>query len=119
VHIYNFHGVPRSGKRDTPERDIQTARVLARMSRDAGGKILVGDFNLMPDTQAIRSFEQKMRNLVVEGKFSTTRTHHYGNIASQPFADYAFVSPGIKVRRFEVLSDEVSDHRALELDVSE
>lgn len=117
LNIYNFHGVPKSDKLDTPEREIQTARVLERMAKDSGPKILVGDFNLRPETDAIRRFEQTMRNLVIAGGFSTTRSDLYGTKALQPYADYAFVTPDVAVKEFTVLDDVVSDHLPLLLEI--
>ena len=116
VAIFNFHGMPGSDKRDTPERDIQMARLHEVLDRHDGEKILVGDFNLRPDTKAIYGIEEKMRNLVIEGGFTTTRTALYEKKGIMPFADYAFVSQGIDVDKFEVLQDEISDHSPLYLE---
>jgi endonuclease/exonuclease/phosphatase (EEP) superfamily protein YafD len=115
LSIYNFHGVPKSDKRDTPERLNQTARVLEIMAADQNPKILIGDFNLRPDTESLRAFEKSMKNLVIDGGFKTTRSELYEWKAIQPFADYAFAW-GIEVSHFEVLQDVVSDHLALLLD---
>ena len=57
-----------------------------------------------------------MKNLVIEGGFKTTRTSLYERKESMPFADYTFVTNGIKVNSFEVLPDEVSDHSPMLLD---
>ena len=115
LSIYNFHGVPKSDKLDTPARKFQSDRILEVLSRDAFSKILIGDFNLRPETNSLRAFEKGMRNLVVESGCATTRSSLYELRAVQPFADYAFASPGIEVKDFQVLPDEVSDHLALQL----
>ena len=115
VSIYNFHGVPKSGKLDTPERLNQTAHMLQIMARDQNPRVLIGDFNLRPDTESLKAFEKGMRNLVADGGFKTTRSKFYDKIESQPFADYAFVD-GVEVSHFEVLQDEVSDHLPLLLE---
>jgi endonuclease/exonuclease/phosphatase family metal-dependent hydrolase len=113
--ILNFHGVPGGGKRDTAERELQMKRLHEILDKADGEKVLVGDFNLSPDTEAIRGLEKKMRNLVIENDFKTTRTSHYDKKDSLPFADYSFVSPGVRVSSFEVLSDDVSDHSPMQL----
>ncbi|MGO6900389.1 endonuclease/exonuclease/phosphatase family protein, partial [Rhizobium ruizarguesonis] len=45
-----------------------------------------------------------------------TRTSYY--LKQGRFADYMLVTPGVKVAKFEVVeAPEVSDHRALLLDI--
>lgn len=116
--VCNFHGVHGSHKKETPERTLQTARLLEVLGKHAGPKILVGDFNLNPDTESIARLEAQGRNLVKEGGFTTTRSSYYTKREHIPFADYAFVSPDLQVSRFEVLPDEVSDHLPLLLEFS-
>lgn len=114
--IHNFHGIPGNSKKDTPERELQTNRLLEIIDNSSEPQILVGDFNLDMNTEAISKLENQMQNLVKAGGFKTTRNSNYNKIDSLPFADYAFVSKDIKINRFEVLSDEVSDHLPLLLD---
>ena len=115
--IYNFHGIPGNKKQDTKERDLQTSRLLEIISKDSNSKILVGDFNLDLNTEAINKIGKVMRNLIKEGDFKTTRNHHYSLYKELPFADFAFVSNDIEVLKFNVLEDEVSDHLALSLEI--
>ena len=117
ITIYNFHGIPGSEKKDTPERELQMRRLHEFLDKSDGEKVLVGDFNLRPDTQAIRGLEVNMRNLVMEGGFKTTRTPQYPYHTIMPFADYTFVTSGIKINHFEVMSDEVSDHSPMCLEI--
>lgn len=116
VTIFNFHGVPGNEKKDSMEREKQMNRLHEILMRHDGEKVLVGDFNLRPDTNAIRGLEEKMNNLVIEYGFKTTRTQLYDKRDTMPFADYMFVTSGIKVKKFEILSDEVSDHSPMYLD---
>ena len=116
ISIYNFHGVPKSNKLDTPERLLQTKRLLKIIEEDVNPKILVGDFNLRPETLSLQAFEKTLRNLVIENNIKTTRSNLYPFKAVQPFADYVFTSADITVKDFKVLPDEVSDHLALFLD---
>jgi endonuclease/exonuclease/phosphatase family metal-dependent hydrolase len=118
VTIFNFHGVPGNEKKDSPERDLQMKRLHEALDRYEGQKILMGDFNLRPDTRAISDLEKGMRNLVVESGAQTTRTSHYEKRSAMPFADYVFVTPDIRVAHFEVLPDEVSDHSPLLLEIA-
>lgn len=113
LSIYNFHGVPKAEKKDTPVRDIQTIRVMEIISKDKNPKIIVGDFNLNPDTKAIATFESKFVNQIKESGYPTTRSRYYNKLKDFPFADYIFTSHEIKILEFKVLSDEVSDHLPL------
>lgn len=120
VVVCNVHGVPYPGdKFDTPARVRQT-KLLIDAFEHTENVIIGGDFNLLPDTQSVKSFSNSgYRNLIHEYKVPTTRNHitfekYPDNI--QYFADYTFVSSTIEVRRFEVPSDIVSDHQPLELE---
>ena len=116
INIFNFHGVPGNLKQDTKERKLQTKRLEEILSSFNDSKILAGDFNLSPDTEAISAMEKQMKNLIKESNFKTTRSKYYDKKDVMPFADYAFVSPDIKVKNFEVLQDEVSDHLPIMLE---
>ena len=116
LSVYNFHGVPKADKKDNPVRELQTRRVMEIIDTDTNPKIIVGDFNLNPDTKAIATFESKFTNQIKESNFTTTRSHYYDKIKDFPFADYIFTSSEIKVSQFQVLNEEVSDHLPLLLD---
>ena len=113
ISIYNFHGVPKAEKKDNPVRDLQTKRVVEILSTDSNPKILVGDFNLNPDTKAIATFESFFTNHIKESSFTTTRSRYYEKLKDFPFADYIFTSKEIRVSTFEVLDEEISDHLPL------
>ena len=118
VIVHNFHGLPGMGKKDTPERKIQTDRLLSILDGAGKSQIIVGDFNLAMDTEAVARLSYGLKNLVREGNFKTTRNRYYDKWETSPFADYAFVSSGIGINHFSVLPDEVSDHLPLSLDFS-
>ncbi len=115
LSVYNFHGVPKAEKKDTPVRDIQTNRVMEIINKDTNLKIIVGDFNLNPDTRAIAAFEAIFRNHIKESSYTTTRNSYYSKLNNFPFADYIFTSPEIKVSEFKVINQVVSDHLPLSL----
>lgn len=117
--ICNFHGYWYPGpKDDVPERIEQSKKILAFLATVKGAKILCGDFNLLPDTRSLRMLEEGggLRNLVKEFGVSSTRSRLYA--WPDKFADYILVSPEVKVEKFEVLQDVVSDHLPLMLDFS-
>ena len=103
------------GKEDTQKRIEQSEKIINLMNMFDCPKILVGDFNLKPDTESIRMIEKSgMRNLIKEYNITSTRSELYKKEVK--FADYIFVSPEIQVNEFKVMSDVVSDHLPLYLD---
>ncbi|MEK7545957.1 MAG: endonuclease/exonuclease/phosphatase family protein [Patescibacteria group bacterium] len=117
--IANYHGLWVNGpKTDTSERIAQSRDIVAALAKHPGPKVLVGDFNLLPDTASVRMLETEagLRNLVVEHGVTSTRTplyRHYENPAEPNFADYVMPSHDLVLKRFEVLPDIVSDHSPL------
>lgn len=82
-----------------------------------GPKILMGDFNLDPHTQSYAIIKDAGFECMVERYgISDTRTPLYEKTYSR-FADYALVTPDVRVRDFRVLPDVVSDHAALFLEI--
>lgn len=113
--ILNVHGLWNGkGKKDTPERINQSNRIRHFMDTLNTPKILCGDFNLRPDTESMHILEQGMTNLITTHNIRSTRTRYYTK--EEKFADYILTSPEIKVNRFSVMTDEVSDHSPLLLD---
>jgi len=115
--VHNFHGIPGDLKKDTPERKLQTDRILDVINSNNESQVIVGDFNLNINTEAISKIEEKMRNLIKEKNIKTTRNSLYKSYTTLPYADFAFVSKDIEVKDFKVLQDEVSDHLALSLEI--
>lgn len=114
--VINFHGLWNGqGKGDSDDRISQSQKIIDYLKTLDYEYVLCGDFNLLPDTQSLKMFEEfGLRNLIKEYGITSTRTSLYKPAVR--YADYVFVSPGVKVNHFEVLPDEVSDHNALMLD---
>lgn len=117
ITVINFHGLWNGqGKTDTPDRINQSKKIVDFMKKIEGEIVLCGDFNLRPDTESLKMFEDfGLRNLIREYNVQSTRTSHYKK--EERFADYAFVSSGVDVADFYVMPDEVSDHAALYLEI--
>lgn len=117
VLIGNLHGywLP-DNKHDSPGSIKQMKKVKSIFSTFAGPKILVGDFNLRPDTQSIKMLEEDMKNLIVEYEIASTRSNLHKKV--EKFADYIMISDEIHVDNFEVINKNVSDHLPLILDFS-
>jgi endonuclease/exonuclease/phosphatase family metal-dependent hydrolase len=112
--VGNYHGIARPGtKLDNEERIEQSLAIRRTLDAHTGPKILVGDFNLLPETESVRILESGLRNLVIERQIPTTRSRlnpYWGTPREQPHADYAFVSPGLQVTEFQVPDVLISDH---------
>ncbi len=113
--ICNTYGNPRPGtKLDTPERIKQSEKLLKFIAGEKGQVVICGDLNLLPGTESIKMLSGKLHNLIDAYGIQTTRSKinatKYPEKEIQHFADYAFVSPNIKVRHFSVPQIEVSDH---------
>ncbi len=116
VMIMNIHFTHRpEGKQDSEKRIKQSQTLIDFLATKKYPTIIMGDFNLLPDTESIAMIERAgYRNLVKEFNVSSTRTSLYQKPLR--FADYIFVSPEIRVNHFEVLQDVVSDHHPLLID---
>ncbi len=118
IAVINTHGLWFYGaKTDTPDRITQSKSLISIMhSLPVTKKILIGDFNLLPDTESIKMLDGEMRNLIKEYKITTTRSN-FARKNKGLFADYAFISKDVDLVEFEVLDEEVSDHLALSLEI--
>ncbi|PCI28202.1 hypothetical protein COB55_04220 [Candidatus Wolfebacteria bacterium] len=123
ILIANLHGLWKRdvNKMDIPERIKQSEIIRDFLNAIDTPKILIGDYNLLPDTDsmAILDTEMGMKNLIAEYGITNTRNPNYSAYYGAPhFADYCHVSKEIYVRDFKVLPDVVSDHQPLLIDFS-
>ncbi|WP_454849258.1 endonuclease/exonuclease/phosphatase family protein [Rhizobium binxianense] len=121
ITIAQMHGLrDLAGKGDTPARE-QQAQALSRLIRQVwpGNERLVvcGDFNVLPDSRTFAELGKLgLAELVTSRGFTDTRTSHYAKDGR--FADYMLATPEVGVAAFDVVArPEVSDHRALLLDL--
>ncbi len=119
ITLINLHGLweKDKGKNDSDDRIQQSQNIIDFMKTKSGRKIiLLGDFNLNPDTQSMKMIEDfPLKNLIKDYGITDTRTSYYTK--ENRFADYALVSSGLRVKDFRVLPDEVSDHAPLYLEI--
>jgi endonuclease/exonuclease/phosphatase family metal-dependent hydrolase len=122
VYICNVHGIAKPGnKLDSVGRLRQSKELIDFFNDKKGMKIIGGDFNLLPDTKSIKTFEENgYRNLVKEFKIDTTRNHYSWDKypdTKQYYADYVFVPQDTSINTFEVIKNEISDHLPLILEL--
>lgn len=118
VWVVQLHGLrDPAGKADTPARRAQAERLAALVRRVRGPADLVvvcGDLNLLPGSETFDVLASAGLTDLVGA--ADTRTSHYPKPVRH--ASYLLVSDVTAVERFEVLTaPEVSDHRALVLDI--
>ena len=122
LHLINFHGMSRPGnKLDSPERLEQSINIVNYLKNTNGIKVIGGDFNLFPNTQAINLIEKSdYKNLIKEYAVKSTRNEvawrKYPD-TKQYFSDYVFTSPDTVVNTFEVPYNEYSDHLPMIVDI--
>ncbi|QSY96133.1 endonuclease/exonuclease/phosphatase family protein [Rhizobium bangladeshense] len=121
VTIAHMHGLrDPAGKGDTAEREKQALALVGLIGRiwpGDEGLVVCGDFNLLPDSATFKVLARLgLSDLVTGNGLVDTRTSYYPKQGR--FADYMLVTPEVKVAQFEVVkAPEVSDHRALLLDL--
>jgi endonuclease/exonuclease/phosphatase family metal-dependent hydrolase len=118
VWVVQVHGLrdPR-GKGDTPARRAQAERLAELVRRIRGPLdvvVVCGDFNVLPDSETFGVLAGAgLTDLVGT---ADTRSSHYPKPVRH--AGYLLVSDVAAVERFAILTEpEVSDHRALILDI--
>ena len=121
VTIAHMHGLrDPAGKGDTPAREEQASALVGLVERvwpRDEGLVVCGDFNVLPESATFAALGGLgLSDLVTGNGFVDTRTSHYTKEGR--FADYMFVTSEVNVAKFEVVeAPEVSDHRALMLDI--
>jgi len=121
-NILNFHGTPQPGdKLDNSERLLASQNLIEIMKKQPGRKIIGGDFNLLPETKSVKMFEAVgYRNLITEFQIPTTRNENAWKLYpenKQLFADQVFVSRDISVKEFQAITNLLSDHLPLILEI--
>ena len=116
IWLGSVHGKTLPGsKLDTPVRLKQSQKIIDLFANKNCPKIIGGDFNLMPDTKSVKMIEEAgYRNLIRDFDIQETRNNlcwkQFPEDKKQHFADYVFVSKDVKVDKFEVPYNEISDH---------
>lgn len=116
--VAQMHGLrDAAGKQDTPARRAQAERLadLVDEMREPGDVVVVaGDFNLLPDSETFDVLG-KLGLVDLVGEADTRSTRYRKPVRH---ASYLLVSDPASVLNFEVVTEpEVSDHRALRLEI--
>lgn len=117
LRVLNYHGIwskEKIGNTETLKACKKINQLATAIDYPA---IITGDFNLFPDTESMRVFQDRFISLVDKYNIKTTRPKlNELNHLKRNVVDFILISKGIKVKSFEVLNSDVSDHLPLILD---
>ena len=117
LRVINYHGIWTRDKRGNALAFEACKKINELALENKGETIICGDFNLFPDTPSIKIFESNFKSLVDRYNINTTRpSSNELSGLDRNVVDYILVSKNLKVNRFKVLENEVSDHLPLVLD---
>jgi len=116
LQIINVHGIWSKDKLGD-DRTIKQSKFILSKIRENLPVIIVGDFNLLPNSESINLLNNRLTNLINKYNIKSTRPIFddgldKGNIV----CDYIFVNDKVKVNDFKVLNVNLSDHLPLLLD---
>src|SRR5690606_33935949 len=79
LEIYGMHGlwIKNSDKMDHPLRIRQSGRLRDTIKLKEGNKILIGDFNIVPDQQSTKILKADAREPTTAQGITSTRSSHY------------------------------------------
>lgn len=116
IQIINVHALWNKDKIGDNRTIMQSDFILSKIRNDIPC-IVLGDFNLLPNTESIKMIDEKMINLIKEYNIKSTRpTFDDGLDKGNHVCDYIFVNDKVKVNDFKVINNNISDHLPLILD---
>ncbi len=110
LQIINVHGIWNKDKVGDERTIEQSKAILSRIRKDIPC-IVVGDFNLLPNTESIEMLNRDMINLINTYNIKSTRPNKE-NIVN----DYIFVNEKVTINDFKVIKSNISDHFPLVID---
>jgi endonuclease/exonuclease/phosphatase family metal-dependent hydrolase len=113
-HVLTHHGHHVPNHKSGNEHTVRQMKMIADYIDELSGPIiLTGDFNLAPNSESLELINDKLTNLSIKHKLSTTRTPLTNK---KEVCDYIFINDQIRESNFEVSERVISDHAALILD---
>ena len=106
IQLGNVHGAYSADKKDTKISVVQSNFVVAKLKERNLPAILLGDFNLHPDTESVAIIEKSYSNNNKIFNISSTRPNGQA-------IDYLFTDDSIEVKSLAVDATDISDHYPL------
>jgi endonuclease/exonuclease/phosphatase family metal-dependent hydrolase len=114
INVLNHHGHYIPNTKLGSEETLRQMQIIADyLDQLSGPIILCGDFNLAPSSKSLMLINDRLINLSVQFGLKNTYNRIHVN---HEVCDYIFVSPEIKVKKFQASDALVSDHKALILE---
>lgn len=106
-----------------PEKEIEAKHFLATIGDNHSGFIFTGDFNALPDSNLIRTLDNKFQHAGpdYEEPTWTTKPFDYMDFKADRLnwrLDYVYTTPDIKVTTAKTLATEVSDHLPILVEIA-
>ncbi len=111
--VANVHGIWGLDGSDSPER-LQMSETIVNEIEGKTQLVVMGDFNLKPDTQTIANIEKHLIN-VFKGDMTTSfnMKHKTNPGYATAVVDMFFSSRDVKIISKRIPDDDVSDHKPL------
>ncbi len=107
---------------ETPEKKVETNKLLEIIKEKKDGYVITGDFNVTPDSYTVQEIQKYLKNAGpdVSEMTWTTKPFSYKGFEAATLdwrLDYCFVSKDVKVKSAEVIQTPYSDHLPILLEV--
>lgn len=113
LHVCNMHGIWGLDGGDNPAR-LRMSEIMVQAIKGKEPAVLMGDFNLKPNTQTIRNIEKIMTNVFKDELTTSFNMRHKTNPGyATAVVDMFFASSTVKVLSKSCPEDDVSDHKPL------
>lgn len=113
LNAFSMHGIWGFDGLDNPRR-LQMAETIIKEIGQKENIVLGGDFNLSPNTKAVKSIEKYLHSVFGTTLTSTFNMKHKDNPGYATAAvDMMFVSPNMKVLEKDCPDVDISDHLPL------
>jgi endonuclease/exonuclease/phosphatase family metal-dependent hydrolase len=111
IQVGNVHGLYSQDKLDTEHTIEQSKFILEKLGAKGLPTILLGDFNLSPETESIALINKRYNNINSAFGISSTRP-------SGPMIDFIFLSKEFTAKSLTVEEIDASDHYPLILEIT-
>ncbi len=113
IHVLNLHGIWGLDGGDNPDR-LEMSEKIIGVIRDKLSLVLMGDFNVRPDTQTIRNIEKHLVNVFKDELTTSFNMRHKTNPGyATAVVDMFFATSDLTIVSHCCPDDDVSDHKPL------
>ncbi len=114
--IFNLHGTYSTRKGDTPRSIAQAKYIVKRAKEFKNPLILIGDFNVTPDTKTMKIINREFDNIMNHFPVTQTLPYFKGKKDNKMIVDYVLTNKKVRAINFQVYRSNISDHLPLIFD---